>query len=88
MTVKIETDRVGWKTTIRLSGRVRSDFIDELERQLKGDPTQLVLDLEGVTLVDVEVVKFLAAREDGGVQLLHCPPYIREWMIRERNQGV
>jgi len=41
------------------------------------------LDLEGVTLVDIEVVRFLNACEKIGVELLHCWPYIREWMIRE-----
>jgi hypothetical protein len=39
-----------------------------------------------VTLVDVEIVRFLNACEKGGVELLHCWPYIQEWMIREKSQ--
>ena len=36
-----------------------------------------------VTLVDVEVVRFLTGCEHSGVELLHCRRYIREWMSRE-----
>jgi hypothetical protein len=35
--------------------------------------------------VDIEVVRFLNASESG-VELLHCWPYIREWMIREKDR--
>jgi hypothetical protein len=43
-----------------------------------------VLDLDEVTLVDVEVVRFLGTCEKEGTALLHCPPYIREWISREQ----
>jgi hypothetical protein len=76
---------MGRKTVIRLSGRLRSEHLDELEAQLEGDWRRIELDLDGVTLVDVEVVRFLSACEDGGVELLHCWPYIREWMLREQH---
>jgi hypothetical protein len=36
----------------------------------------VALDLEEVDLVDVEAVRFLNAREDEGIAVLHCPPYI------------
>jgi len=39
-----------------------------------------------VTLVDVEIVRFLNACEKGGVKLLNCWPYIQEWMIREKGR--
>jgi len=45
-----------------------------------------VLDLDQVTLVDVEVVRFLGRCEKAGTELLHCPPYIREWISREQRQ--
>jgi hypothetical protein len=38
-----------------------------------------------VVLVDVEVVRFLNGCEESGVELLHCRPYMREWMIREKD---
>jgi hypothetical protein len=85
MTLKIEKVSEGRKTVIRLSGRLRSEHLDELKAQLEGDWRRIELDLDGVTLVDVEVVRFLSACEDGGVELLHCWPYIREWMLREQH---
>jgi hypothetical protein len=46
-----------------------------------------MLDLADVSLVDIAVVRFLICCEDQGVQLVECPPYVREWMTRERAQG-
>ena len=84
MTLKIERDFVGRKTVIRLSGRLQAEHVDELKTQLTGAPSGMALDLEAVTLVDVEVVRFLNACEESGVELLHCCRYIREWMLREK----
>ncbi len=86
MTLKIEKVSDGRKTVIRLSGRLRSEHLDELKTQIDGDQSRMALDLDGVTLVDVEVVQFLNGCEDGGVELLHCSPYIREWTIREKTE--
>jgi hypothetical protein len=36
--------------------------------------------------VDVEIVRFLNACEKGGVEILHCWPYIQEWMSREKGR--
>jgi hypothetical protein len=33
-----------------------------------------------VTVVDLQAVRFLRACEAEGLRLLHCPPYIREWI--------
>jgi hypothetical protein len=84
MTLKIEKVSDGERTVIRLSGRLQSEHLDELKTQMDGDQSRIALDLDGVTLVDVEVVRFLRACEDGGVELLHCSPYIREWTMREK----
>jgi anti-anti-sigma regulatory factor len=85
MTLKIEKISDGERTVIRLSGRLQSEHLDELKTQIKGEDSPIALDLDGVTLVDVEIVRFLSACEDGGVELLHCWPYIREWMLREQH---
>ena len=37
-----------------------------------------------VLLVDREAVKLLALSEANGTELRNCPPYIREWVTRER----
>lgn len=84
MTLKIEKDWDGQKKIIRLSGRLRSEHLDELKTQMDGDPSWIVLDLDGVTLVDVEAVRFLNTCEKSGTELLHCCPYIREWITREK----
>ncbi len=47
-----------------------------------------MFDLDGVTLVDVEVVRFLGACEADGIELLHCSRYIREWILREQDRDV
>jgi hypothetical protein len=49
---------------------------------------RILLDLGEVTLVDVEVVRFLSDCENEGVVLVHCPPYVREWILRERAEGA
>ena len=42
------------------------------------------IDLKNVLLVDSEAVKLLARSESQGTELRNCPPYIREWVTRER----
>lgn len=69
---------------IRLSGHFQSEHIDELKRQIAETGPSFVLDLKEVTLVDVDVVRFLRLCEAGGVKIVHCSQYIREWMTRER----
>ena len=87
MTLRIDRAADRHKTIIRLSGRLQFEHLEELQGQVDGAQSPTALDLEGVTLVDIEVVRFLIACENSGVQLLHCWPYIREWMIRENFRG-
>jgi len=86
MTIRIERETHRLKTMIRLSGRLQSKHLDTLKTQLEGGQSRIVLDLNGVTLVDVEIVRFLNVCEKGGIELLHCWPYIQEWMIREKGR--
>jgi anti-anti-sigma regulatory factor len=84
VTLKIENYAEGPKTIIRLSGRLQSNYLDELKEQIAGARSQIALDLNGVTLVDIEGVRFLNGCEEKGMELLHCRPYIQEWMVREK----
>lgn len=84
MTLRIEKESDKHKTIIRLSGRLQSEHLDELKMQVDDKQSLIAMDLEGVTLVDIEVVRFLNVCEKRGVELLHCSPYIREWMSREK----
>jgi anti-anti-sigma regulatory factor len=87
MTLRIETTSDGRTATLRLIGRIESEYLDELQAQVQKHRPRLVLDLDEVTLVDVGVVRFLIACEAQGIELLNCAPYIREWMDREQACG-
>ena len=86
MTWRIEKAADRHKTIIRLSGRLQSEHLDELKMQVDGEQSPITLDLEGVTLVDIEIVRFLNTCEESGIDLFHCSPYIREWMLREKER--
>jgi hypothetical protein len=77
-------DSQGGMATIRLIGHFQSEHVEELKKQLQHNGPRFVLDLTEVTLVDLDVVRFLGICEADGVQLINCPPYIREWMRQER----
>jgi hypothetical protein len=81
MTLRIE--RV--KGRIRLSGEFRFGHLDQVKTEIERQ-SPVVLDLEEVDLIDLEGVRFLNACEANGVSILHCSPYIREWMLQERGQ--
>ena len=85
MTLKIEKYADGYRTTIRLIGRMQAEHLAELETQIKESGSKIALDLEEVNLVDVEVVRFLGMCEAQGVELLNCSPYIHDWIGKERD---
>ena len=86
MTLRIEKRGDGDSTTIRLIGRMQAEHLEELEKQIRESGPALILDLDEVTLVDVEIVRFLGACEArGGATLLNCSPYIRDWIGKERD---
>jgi hypothetical protein len=69
-----------------LSGRIENEHVVELQRLLsleKADD-RVALNLQDVTLVDREAVKFLARCEADGIRLDDCPAYIRVWIDREK----
>jgi hypothetical protein len=84
MTLRIEKSFEGGKTIFRVSGGIGSEQLEELKAEMAGEGAAAVLDLEHVTLVDVEGVRFLSDCEGQGIELLHCPLYIREWIGREQ----
>ena len=83
MTLKIVRTFDGERTILGLSGRIQSSNVEEIREQMKGHAQTIVLDLEEVTLVDIDGVRFLGACESQGIELRHCAPYIREWILRE-----
>jgi anti-anti-sigma regulatory factor len=85
MTLRIERNANLAGTTIRLIGRMQAEHVSEVERQIGESATKVTLDLEELTLVDVQVVRFLGACEIRGISVLNCSPYITEWIARERH---
>jgi hypothetical protein len=81
--LKIEKDCDGCVIRLRVSGRIESELIDSI-RSAISDCRAHILDLGEVTLVDLGVVRFLIRCEDEGIELIQCPAYVREWMLRER----
>ena len=86
MTCKIERQADEHHTTFQLIGYLHAAHLEALQAQMESNGPRTVLDLDEVTLVDVEVVRFLGGCEAKGMPLLHCSPYIREWIAREQRQ--
>ena len=82
MTLRIERS----KGRIRLSGELRFGDVVQVQTEIERCESPVVLDLEELDLIDLEGVRFLNACEATGISVLHCSPYIREWMLQERGR--
>ena len=82
MTLRI--DRANGR--IRLSGHFRLEHLDQVGAEIECTEPPVVLELEELVLIDREGVRFLNACEANGIAVLHCSPYIREWMRQERGR--
>jgi len=83
--LKIETDSERGKITLRLIGRLQAEQIGEVKKEIDDQGAERVC-LKEVTLVDIDVVRFLAGCEDNGIAIVNCPAYIRAWIDRERQE--
>ena len=85
VTLRIEKTIENGSATIRLIGRARSEHLDALHAEVQTCASRIVtIDLAEITNLDVEAVRFLSACELQGFLLLNCPPFVREWIERER----
>jgi ABC-type transporter Mla MlaB component len=85
--LRMEQSSVGHSMTLRLSGRIQSEHLPELRAQIKSCGPNTVLNLEEVTLVDRAAVRFLGLCESNGVELLHCPLYVGEWILGKKGRN-
>ena len=83
MTLRIVADVREDGTTIRLIGRMRAEHIDPVREEIAASRGPTALDLDEVTLADINAVQFLVAAERDGISLQRCAPFIREWIARE-----
>src|SRR5258708_23310389 len=86
--LRIETLSIGSQTILKVIGRLQSETLPELAPQIAALGADAILDMDEVTLVDVEVVRFLNQVESSGTRVRNCPPYVREWMTRERGHAA
>ena len=84
MTLRIEKEYDGQNTTIRLIGRIQAEHIEGLKAQISEGAMRVKLDMNEVTLVDVDVVRFLGTCQGQGIEIVHCAPYIHDWIANER----
>jgi anti-anti-sigma regulatory factor len=72
---------------LKISGRLDGENLRELKSliELEGADRHIVLNLRELMLVDHEAVRFLRDCDSNGIELQNCPPYIREWITRQRD---
>jgi hypothetical protein len=85
--LRIEKQSDPCVTRLLLSGRIQSDRIACIRTAMNDGCSLKILDLSEVTLVDIAGVRFLNRCEEEGVELAECPPYVREWILRERAES-
>jgi hypothetical protein len=72
-----------------LSGRMQTEHIKQLQQLLVVEtPGQrLIFNLHDVTLINQDVVTFLAQCEASGIALEDCPLHIRNWIDHEKHRN-
>jgi len=70
-------------TTIKIIGRITAEDVGELKAEVDAGGGSVVVDLGEMSLVSVEVIRFLSACESRGVRLLNCSAWIRKWIDSE-----
>lgn len=88
MTLRIESVSDEHGTRIRLIGRMQAQHVEELQAQIGASGARVVLDLEELSLVDIDAVRFLGTCQAGGISLIHCRPYIYDWIANERRRDT
>jgi anti-anti-sigma regulatory factor len=82
--IRIETSVRPDQVIFAVIGRIESNDLPELKRLIESHDPPVILDLKGVRLVDRDGITFLANFETDNGRITNCPPYIREWIRRER----
>ena len=76
------------EVVLRISGRLDGENLAELKQLLQSEEVgrPIVLDLRELTLVDHKAVGFLRECDSDGIKLKNCPPYVCEWIARQRDR--
>jgi anti-anti-sigma regulatory factor len=88
MSFKVERIPGCEPTVFAISGRIQAEQLQTLRAALATEHGEIVFDLKEVKLVDRDGIAFLAGCESSGVELRNCPPYVREWIFREKSPST
>jgi anti-anti-sigma regulatory factor len=87
MTCKIERFASGENVVVlRVCGRIQREHVSTIKDLILRETSAVALDLLEVTLVDRDVVNFLAVCERTGIELKNCPAFLREWVVKEQQR--
>lgn len=85
--LRIERSENG-EVVFTLSGRMQTADIDQFQQLLIAEVSgqAVTFDLGDVTLVNQDVVTFLAHCEMNGIKLERCPLHVRNWIDQEKRR--
>jgi hypothetical protein len=74
------------RVVFTFSGRMQTADLEQFQQLLAIEPPgqHIMFDLQHVTLLNQDVVAFLADCEGKGIKLERCPLYIRNWIDQEK----
>ena len=86
MTCRIDRLPTDQGSVLSISGRITREDVDVLRTALE-DGSVVAVELAELELIDRDAMKLLAINEANGIELRHCPAYIREWIRRDRDSS-
>ena len=86
MTCRIDRFPTDKGLVLHISGRITGEDLGVLRTALE-DGSVVAVELSELELIDRDALKLLAINEANGIELRHCPAYIREWIRRERDSS-
>jgi ABC-type transporter Mla MlaB component len=84
MTLRIKRLCEHHRTRICLSGELRCAHLVNLRTEIERFGQPATLDLDEVSVVDIDGIRFLNECQAQGIQVVNCSPYIRQWMLQEK----
>ncbi len=86
MTCRIDRFPTSQGLVLHISGRITGEDVDVLRTAIE-DGSVVAVELAELELIDRDAMKLLAINEANGIELRHCPAYIREWIRSERDSS-
>ena len=84
MTLRIKPHCENHGTRICLCGELRYGELVNLRNEIDQFERPATLDLDEISTVDIDGIRFLNECQAQGIQVENCSSYIREWMLQEK----